>query len=87
MSEKTAPDSTEEENQVQLSVKELLNVSSDWKQVNNLKMAGELSPTSPNSDFQSKQIERIFEAIALTLPTNHAESPAFTQLASQLEQH
>jgi len=50
---------------VRLSFKDLLNVSSDWKANNYLK--GET--TGPlNHDFQIKQIDRIVEAIGLTLP-------------------
>lgn len=50
---------------VRLSFKDLLNVSSDWKANNYLK--GEA--TGPlNHDFQIKQIDRIVEAIGLTLP-------------------
>ncbi|CDW74770.1 protein kinase domain containing protein [Stylonychia lemnae] len=56
---------------MRLTLKELLNVSSDWKDVN------KKNPTNGNQtasgmipmDFQSQQIERIVEAIALTLPS------------------
>lgn len=55
---------------MRLSLKELLKVSSDWKGKNNNKNAskgndGELI----HSEFQTKQIDRIVEAIALTLPS------------------
>lgn len=59
---------------MRLSLKELLNVSSDWKQINNLK-AGEGGAPSGNAlsiEFQNKQIERIVEAIGLTLPAGGA---------------
>ena len=49
---------------VSLSFKDLLNVSSDWKAINNFKS----DVDSLNHDFQLKQIERVIEAIALTLP-------------------
>lgn len=51
-----------EEPKFKVSVKELLAVSSDWKDVNK---------KSVPADFQSQQIERIVEAIALTLPAQH----------------
>ena len=64
---------------MQLSIKELLNVSSDWKDVNNLrggnKGAGSFPGQEPlTSDFQAKQIERVVEAIAMTMPSgaNHS---------------
>ena len=53
---------TQEEPKFKVSVKELLAVSSDWKDVNK---------KSVPADFQSQQIERIVEAIALTLPAQH----------------
>ena len=63
---------------LRLTVKELLNVSSDWKDVNNLRGgngggaggAGGIPGQEPLSqDFQAKQIERVVEAIAMTLPS------------------
>ena len=62
-----------DDNAVNLSFKDLLNVSSDWKEVNNLKgnqdrgFGGEEVDVS---DFQAKQIERILDAIEQTLPAN-----------------
>ena len=53
---------------MRLSFKELLNVSSDWKAINNLHADGG-GPL--NHDFQLKQIDRIIEAIAMTLPQGH----------------
>jgi hypothetical protein len=60
----------EEDVSVRLSLKELLNVSSDWKQINNLKTGdgGAPSGNALSIEFQNKQIERIVEAIGLTLP-------------------
>jgi len=56
-----------------LSLKELLNVSSDWKEINNLKGGGGDNASNQNDalsqDFQAKQIERVIDAIALTLPS------------------
>ena len=63
------------DNSLRLSIKELLNVSSDWKDVNNLRggqggAAGGFPGQEPLSqDFQAKQIERVVEAIAMTLPS------------------
>jgi hypothetical protein len=54
---------------VKLSFKDLLNVSSDWKAINHIKGSDE--PGTLNHDFQIKQIDRIIEAIALTLPNGH----------------
>ena len=50
-----------EEPKFKVTLKELLAVSSDWKDVNK-------KSTGVPADFQSTQIERIVEAIALTLP-------------------
>ena len=61
---------------VRLSIKELLNVSSDWKDVNNLRGGNNGFPAQEplSQDFQAKQIERVVEAIAMTLPAgaNHS---------------
>jgi hypothetical protein len=61
-------------------LKELLMVSSDWKQANNLKQGGDCgsapSGNAISSEFQNKQIDRIVEAIGLTLPGNGALNPA-----------
>ena len=61
---------------VRLSIKELLNVSSDWKDVNNLGGGNNGIPAQEplSQDFQAKQIERVVEAIAMTLPAgaNHS---------------
>jgi len=62
---------------LKLSIKELLNVSSDWKDVNHLGggAGGGFPGQEPLSkDFQAKQIERVVEAIAMTLPAgaNHS---------------
>ena len=60
---------------LKLNVKELLNVSSGWKDNNNLRgdnVGGENGPINP--EFQAKQIERIVEAIALTLPPGSNQS-------------
>lgn len=63
---------------LKLSIKELLNASSDWKDVNSIRGAnggGGLAGQEPLSqDFQAKQIERVVEAIAMTLPpgANHS---------------
>ena len=54
---------------LRLSFKDLLNVSSDWKAINHIK--GSDDPSTLNHEFQVKQIERIIEAIALTLPHGH----------------
>ena len=54
---------------LKVNLKELLNVSSGWKDVNNLRgdnPAGENGPI--NKEFQAKQMDRIVEAIAMTLP-------------------
>lgn len=50
---------------VRLSFRDLLNVSSDWKAVNQIRSEG-AGPL--NHVFQVKQIDRIVEAIAMTLP-------------------
>ena len=54
-------------------------MSSDWKDVNNLRGGGGGGGNFPGQeplslDFQAKQIERVVEAIAMTLPTgaNHS---------------
>ena len=56
-----------------LTLRELLAVSSDWKDVNKTKgnAGGYQGSSSSNlpADFQSQQIDRIVEAIALTLPS------------------
>lgn len=63
---------------LKLSIRELLNASSDWKDVNSIRGAnggGGLAGQEPLSqDFQAKQIERVVEAIAMTLPSgaNHS---------------
>ena len=51
-------------------MKELLNVSSDWKDVNS-KMPGDKASAigAIPIDFQSQQLEKIVEAISLTLPS------------------
>lgn len=55
---------------LRLSLKELLGVSSDWKDVNRKNPASAAGNASGLPvDFQSQQIERIVEAIALTLPS------------------
>ena len=81
MSAKRGGDDLEndQEMMLKLSIKELLNVSSDWKDVNNLGGgaggAGGFPGQEPLSqDFQAKQIERVVEAIAMTLPSgaNHS---------------
>lgn len=58
---------------MRLTLKELLNVSSDWKDVNKKNPSNSTHQTNDDSgvpmDFQSQQIERIVEAIALTLPS------------------
>lgn len=59
---------------LRLTLKELLNVSSDWKDVNKKNPTSGQSESSAAAgslpmDFQSQQIERIVEAIALTLPS------------------
>ena len=56
---------------MRLTLKELLNVSSDWKDVNKKNPSNSTQNSSAAAipmDFQSQQIERIVEAIALTLP-------------------
>ena len=57
-------------NSIKISLKELLNVSSEWKDVNKKNLAGlpQFGGGLP-LDFQAQQIERIVEAIALTLPS------------------
>jgi len=67
----------EQEMKLKLSIKELLSASSDWKDVNNLgggAGAGFPGQEPLSQDFQAKQIERIVEAIAMTLPAgaNHS---------------
>jgi len=64
---------------LKLTIKELLNVSSDWKDVNNLRGGngggGGFPGQEPLSqDFQAKQIERVVEAIAMTLPSGQNHS-------------
>jgi hypothetical protein len=59
---------------MRLTLKELLNVSSDWKDVNKKNPStGAVSSNALGSgismDFQSQQIEKIVDAIALTLPS------------------
>ncbi len=56
---------------IKVTLKELLNVSSDWKEVNKKNPTGGPSVLGGGlpMDFQSQQIERIAEAIALTLPS------------------
>ena len=47
-------------------------MSSDWKEINNLKGAGGAADANAgpiSQDFQAKQIERVIDAIALTLPS------------------
>jgi hypothetical protein len=59
---------------LKLNLKELLNVSSGWKDNNNLRGegGGENGPINP--EFQAKQIDRIVEAIAMTLPPGANQS-------------
>ena len=61
-------------------MKELLNVSSDWKDVNNLKGSDGESGGIDCQDFQAKQIDRIVEAIALTLPANVTQNTSLGML-------
>ena len=56
---------------VKVTLKELLNVSSDWKDVNKKNANGvTFFGGGVPMDFQYQQIERIVEAIALTLPSS-----------------
>ena len=58
----------EENCELKVNLKELLNVSSGWKDVNlrGDNISGENGPI--NKEFQAKQMDRIVEAIAMTLP-------------------
>jgi len=60
---------------VRLNLKELLNVSSDWKEINKKNIGN--SPSylgGVPTDFQSQQIDKIVEAIALILPSGLVNS-------------
>lgn len=72
-----------------LSLKELLNVSSDWTDVKNRDKSSIISSTGPQgsmstntgsgggsvpADFQSTQIEKIIDALTLALPQRGAIS-------------
>ena len=68
---KVDPDS--ENIDLKLNLKELLNVSSGWKDVNNLRGDNIIGDNGPISkEFQNKQLERIMEAIAMTIPAGAA---------------
>lgn len=74
-------DASEDENsELRVNLRELLNVSTDWKDTNS-KMGGENQLGGGgghlNLEFQAKQIERIVEAIAMTIPQGAASSSMF----------
>ena len=57
--------------QVVLSLKELLNVSSDWMDVKSKGLGtASMDRGGMPSDFQQGQVERIIDALALALPTS-----------------
>ena len=62
---------------VHLNLKELLQISNDNGSVSNLKGGISQDHENISEDFQQKQIERIVEAISLTLPAGGGSGLAY----------
>ena len=63
-------------NEVGLSLKELLQISNDSGSVNSIRNSTQAENENLSEDFQQKQVDRIVEAIALTLPPGYSNNLA-----------